>query len=356
MGGGASLCALKERFANPKENIYRSSTLENEETCRPKDLLSVIFLMAFHQNLLANEGITRPETPQDGQASSNKHRLIIPKHTTISESIQQSINKSVKIVGDVIEFKAEWQNMITSTSDKQLRTFYQEMTLKICFLPRDVKLLYQSNKTFQRRRGPTHCSVEVDIRIYFHSTSQCLEIVLHIISVHHASTFEKRPQTESGLFIPLPRMYLDYNTLVGCVLNDHRLHCEQELVDQKCIEYSLNLIDCDDDFLVNGAINYVNAHLHMNSDQCKRPPKSQNSFISSVLSLTRSTSAATSPMEEVEVSPYSELEREIRSNLYDHTITFNDFAAVISPLLTSAPKGLVKVEAISVDQIYIACM
>ena len=122
MGGGASLFALKERLAKPKDDICKSSTLENEETCRSKDLLSVIFLMAYHQNLLANEGVPRLKT------AKNKLNINAAKHTTISKSIQESINKSVKIGGDLIEFKAEWQNMVTKISDKQLKVFFQEMS------------------------------------------------------------------------------------------------------------------------------------------------------------------------------------------------------------------------------------
>eukprot|EP01034_Spumella_vulgaris_P022125 gene22125-28230_t len=80
-------------------------------------------------------------------------------------------------------------------------------------------------------------TLSTDLRIYHHTLSQCLEIVPHITHIAHSptemvlssDTHDNQPDSARepdapthSCFVALPRIYLNYTALLGCVMGTHR--------------------------------------------------------------------------------------------------------------------------------------
>jgi hypothetical protein len=93
------------------------------------------------------------------------------------------------------------------------------------FIPNNVQNIYCGDKTYFRHSE----TVTVHINMYLHTLHHCVEVVAHVLNVGvidlatgPLSPGPNSTPVDAPYFIPLPRVYLNYNSLLGCVMGNHK--------------------------------------------------------------------------------------------------------------------------------------
>lgn len=125
-----------------------------------------------------------------------------------------------------------WFRAFNAVCVTRLRNYFTLRTAKMVFIANHIRLLTQTSKVFYRSSE----TVTVHMCMYLHSHSHCVEVVPHLIEVvPHSSSgglIQFQPLSGSSLaasvltsstyFIALPRIYLNYNHLLGSVMGTHK--------------------------------------------------------------------------------------------------------------------------------------
>lgn len=115
--------------------------------------------------------------------------------------------------------KFRWKRALNWAICIRWKQIYYERTKKMCFVPNTVHVMYSGNKVFFRRNG----TVTVKLSLYLHTECQTVEIVPHILTVATNATDSAEAaghSTPQEYFIALPRIYLSYTAVMGCMMGN----------------------------------------------------------------------------------------------------------------------------------------
>eukprot|EP01034_Spumella_vulgaris_P024887 gene24887-31278_t len=150
------------------------------------------------------------------------------KATTITQMQKAFGRRDVSLAAaQLTRNQLRWKNALSATIIENTKAHYSRVTEKMCFIPNDVSVLHMGNKVFYRHSG----TVTVNICMYVHSTFHLVELVPHVVHItHHEAGGDAGLHMQDAdvhtQFVPLPRVYLEYNALLGCVMGTHKQESE----------------------------------------------------------------------------------------------------------------------------------
>eukprot|EP01034_Spumella_vulgaris_P032739 gene32739-40409_t len=129
------------------------------------------------------------------------------------------------------KYQILWRKAYSAVVMNNLKESFARLTSKMVFIPNDVQLIFRGDKVFYRHSE----TVTVHVSMYLHTQSHCVEVVSHVLKTapidgstiglitrSNTENIADTVHTDSHYFIPLPRIYLDYNALLGCVMGTHK--------------------------------------------------------------------------------------------------------------------------------------
>ncbi len=148
------------------------------------------------------------------------------------DKLQKGFRKRAKLYKKLNLNQLRWFKAVHKVIALRYKKFYQQRMNLMVFIPKTVQLLHAGHKLFYRHSG----SVTVDIRMYFHTLCHCIEIVPNLLYITHTKSRANSPMNDHSAsdhtdtdndhfhmpaaaavtyFISLPRIYLDYNAVLG---------------------------------------------------------------------------------------------------------------------------------------------